>query len=146
VDKQAILKLKTDVSGLIHSLLGTMRMLTEVLKTRQIEGEDRRRWFSSNEMDLIFWYSADGAVSGFELCYDKDSEEKALIWRVPAKTHHVSVDPGEPLVMGYKMTPIHVPGGIPDFEYIRGVFESASSALPFEIRDLALNVLSQQNT
>lgn len=123
-----------------------MSELTEVLKTRQNKGEDRRRWFSSTEMDLIVWYSADDAVSAFELCYDKDSQEKSLVWRTTAQMRHASVDPGEPVVMGYKMTPIHLPGGIPDFEQVMGLFESASSALPTALRDVVLNALSQQNT
>lgn len=119
-------------------------VLTEIIKTRQIKGEGRRRWFCSPHMDLIFWYDNNDLLNGFELCYDKESQEKSLSWRLPTKISYASVDPGEPVVMGYKMTPIHQPDEAPDFDYIISNFESESTEMPSELREMVLEVLSRQ--
>ena len=43
----------------------------EHLNVRQIPGESKRRWFHSENFDLIVWLSGDQGFSGFELCYDE---------------------------------------------------------------------------
>ena len=47
-----------------------MNPLSEVRNCRQVRGEPRRRWFGSEQMDLIVWCDDTGAPIGFQLCYD----------------------------------------------------------------------------
>ena len=54
-----------------------------------------RRWFFDDHFDLIAWYEQDGTLYGFQLCYDKPDDEKALTWfRDRGLSHHL-VDAGE---------------------------------------------------
>lgn len=62
---------------------------------RESEADGSRRWFSDDEMDLIVWYSADGALEGFQLCYDKSRRERAFEWRRGGSLRHFVVDDGE---------------------------------------------------
>ena len=55
-----------------------MRTLTEIPEVRQIPDEPRRRWFRSDDLDLIVWCDESGAPTSFQLCYDKPRSEHAL--------------------------------------------------------------------
>ena len=55
-------------------------MLTEFKGVRQREEEGIRRWFFNNYFDLIIWYDNSNQIEGFQLCYDKENNEKALTW------------------------------------------------------------------
>ena len=52
-------------------------MLHEWEGIRQREEEGHRRWYVDEAMDLIVWFE-DSDVVGFQLCYDKGSDEKAV--------------------------------------------------------------------
>jgi hypothetical protein len=54
-----------------------------------------RRWFSDAAMELIVWYSPDGTIRGFQLCYDRDGRERAFTWHVEAGMVHTAVDEGD---------------------------------------------------
>ncbi|PIR18789.1 MAG: hypothetical protein COV48_05610 [Elusimicrobia bacterium CG11_big_fil_rev_8_21_14_0_20_64_6] len=71
-------------------------MLEEFSKVAQERDSDGpRRWFSDEEMDLIVWCAEDGALNGFELCYDKSGRERAFDWRRERGLRHFVVDDGE---------------------------------------------------
>jgi hypothetical protein len=93
-------------------------MLHEVQGARQVRGEGFRRWYTDQYFDLIVWYEgadAAGPIAGFQLCYDKNSRERALTWRKGTGFTHEKVDDGEGgRALGAKMTPILVPDGIFD--------------------------------
>jgi len=120
-------------------------MLKEIKKTRQIPGERPRRWFTSISMDLIVWYK-DLKADGFELCYDKELQEKSVTWNTGEKLTYSAISAGENVGIKYKETPIHVPGGTPDFEYIKNLFLTESQKLPVEIKELVLDVLLKQHS
>jgi hypothetical protein len=77
-------------------------MLRELKKVSQIPAEPRRRWVSEEYFDLIEWYSTDDDIIGFQLCYDKDNNERALTWKKSSAYTHHRVDDGEsgPLTEG----------------------------------------------
>jgi hypothetical protein len=81
-------------------------MLKEILPVRQIAGEQRRRWFAAEAADLVVWVDAAGAPVGFQLCYDRDADEKALTWRAPDRFSHNAVDDGEGQPFRHKGSPI----------------------------------------
>ncbi len=112
-------------------------------RVRQIPGEPRRRWFSSDEFDLIVRTSDSGEFIGFELCYDKTGQERSLSWRASSGFCHMAVDGGEPWPGKYKETPILVPGGACDVGRLHAAFLAASHALPQDVSGFVLGALRQ---
>ena len=55
-------------------------MLREIGNVRQYPGQLFRRWFNDEALDLFVWYHADGSIAGFQLCFDKDTRERALTY------------------------------------------------------------------
>ena len=53
-------------------------MFREVLKVKQNPSEPRRRWFSSESMDLFVWLNDLDEVVRYQLTYNKPHYEKAL--------------------------------------------------------------------
>ncbi len=108
-------------------------MLTEIEKTRQIPGEGIRRWFRDEELDLIVWYADDGSIDGFQLCYDKLKQERALTWRKPGSYQHHAIDTGEPAMGGPKMSPVLVADGVFDSARIEKAFAERCGGVPEEL-------------
>ena len=119
-------------------------MLVELTATESGSraGGTYRRWFMSAGMDLIVWYE-EGNEVGFQLCYDKESDEKALTWRRGSVPVHSAISAGEDAGMKYKETPIHTYGDEPDHEYIRRCFLAESPGLPEALRTLVLSILNR---
>ena len=121
-------------------------MLKEINNTRQIPGEQSRRWFSSTKSDLIVWYNQIKEPVGFQLCYDKNKQEKQFTWKLGGTSNHTAIDAGENVGINYKQTPIHVADGIPDYNYIKKQFQDESGQLPPEIIKMVIYALSNINT
>lgn len=90
-------------------------MFAERKNVRQIPGEGFRRWFSDEYFDLIVWYRDErrgdaGDMAGFQLCYDKEGQERALSWRREGGFSHDLVDTGE-IPGRSKMSPVLQAGG-----------------------------------
>ncbi len=70
--------------------------LFEMKPVRQFEGEMLRRWFDDDEgfFDLIAWINDEGNVSGFQLCYGINAQERAITWLGGAFSHR-NVDTGD---------------------------------------------------
>jgi hypothetical protein len=111
-------------------------MLIEFKDVRQIEGEAKRRWFTDDYFDLIIWYDDKESVNGFQLCYDKTENERALTWMKDTGFTHDKIDAGD--VPGRaKMTPILAADGIFARDDILKRFQEASGKID---RELALFV------
>jgi len=117
-------------------------MLSEVPGVRQNPGEGRRRWFSDREMDLIVWLDGSDGIAGFQLCYDRDSRERALTWMRDRGFSHRRVDDGES-VGHLKRTPILVPDGVFDGGSVTRRFRELSSEIDSEIADFVLEALAR---
>jgi hypothetical protein len=115
-------------------------LLREISETRQIRGEPRRRWFNSDSMDLYVWYDNDGAPLGFQLCYGKPNEERALTWFRPASYSHMRVDTASPLGQG-RGTPLLVLDGVFDPASVGAQFARLGAELPADVRDLVASRL-----
>lgn len=111
-------------------------MLRELRDVRQIEGEHRRRWFSDAFFDLIVWVDDGGEIVGFQLCYDKESRQRALTWKAPSHYIHTGVDDGENRPGRYKGTPILVADGAFDRTTIGERFRRAATAIDPAIAEL----------
>ena len=85
---------------------------------------------------------------GFQLCYDKEREERALSWRRGEGFDHKRIDDGE--VSGrMKMTPILVPDGTFDYTTIAARFRRESRKIDPEVREFVhkkLTSYSQSET
>ncbi len=111
-----------------------MRPLKEVQECRQVRGEPCRRWFDSDQMDLIVWCNDAGAPIGFQLCYDVGRKEHALTWRPGFGYTHNAVDDGDDVQGGIqKRTPVLVPNGAVNFDRLRALFTNVKATLPTEI-------------
>ena len=104
------------------------------MNVRQVPGESRRRWFTCDTQDLVVWFDVAGSVSGFQLCYDKDSDERALTWRLEQGFSHMAVDSGEAATrLQYKSTPILIADGTMDAERVLALLQQSHAALPSDI-------------
>ncbi len=65
------------------------------IKTTSHKDEPLRRWFSDDYFDLIVWFSVTGDITGFQLCYDKNGQERTLTWTDSSGFRHDQVDSGE---------------------------------------------------
>jgi len=70
-------------------------MLKEDKGISQNEEGVRRRWFTDDNMDLIVWYKPTNHIFGFQVCYDRQTNEHALTWKETDGFHHNLVDSGE---------------------------------------------------
>ena len=120
-----------------------MAALTEVVDVRQVPGEARRRWFTSDDLDLIVWYAPSGVPETFQLCYDKPRAERALTWRPETGFRHMAVDDGEGVDFKWKGTPILVPDGAFDPERLRRRFEQSSVDVPGDVVGLVTTKLAE---
>ena len=108
-------------------------MLTELTHVSQRQGEPKRRWFQSSDEDLIVWYTDDGSILGFQLCYDIRRGERALTWLSGRGYSHERVDDGEVVGLGHKRTPVLVPDGAFAVDDVLRRFLSISDGLPSDV-------------
>jgi hypothetical protein len=107
-------------------------MLKEIRDVRQVRGEPRRRWFSDEDFDLIVWIDPENRINGFQLCYDKQTEQKALTWLKDKGYQHSRIDDGDnPGKM--KASPVLEANGQFDREGIGRWFRENRGDVPEEI-------------
>jgi hypothetical protein len=86
-------------------------MLFEIKNVSQKEDYILRRWFQDDYFDLIVWYDKSSTdIAGFQLCYDKLSNEHALTWHREHGFSHNKIDDNAG-VFHHPVTPILVPDG-----------------------------------
>ncbi len=69
-------------------------MLKEILVVEQNDLSLKRRWFESEYFDLFIWQDPGGAFASFQLCYDVELNERALVWNGAEGFYHDGVDTG----------------------------------------------------
>ena len=118
--------------------------MKEWVGVRQIPGEARRRWFSSEDFDLIVWFSGDqNNITGFELCYDKRGRERSVVWNQTRGFSHMAVDDGEHRPGKHKAAPVMVQDGVFDARRVYLSFRAASRSLPKDVADFVLRILEK---
>jgi hypothetical protein len=115
-------------------------LLSEVAPARQRPHEPRRRWFSSEHLDLIVWLDDADHPTGFQLCYGKPRAEHALTWTSAEGFAHAEIDDGQDVGLGYKKSPVLVSDGALDVAGLERVFCAASVHVP---PDLAAFVVTR---
>jgi len=117
------------------------KLMYEIRKVRQNKGEPFRRWFFSNDLDLVVWYK-DNTIYGFQLCYDVQGNQRALTWFIDKGFAHNKVDEGD-TVPGKPKTAILLPDGIFDNVKIANQFEKASIRIDANVREIVYNILME---
>jgi hypothetical protein len=107
-------------------------VLREISSARQVPGDEKRRWFTSENLDLYVWVDEEGAPLGFQLCYDKVFREHALSWTEGAGYSHMAIDDGASRPARHKGTPILIANGAFQADRILGEFRLEAASLPPE--------------
>lgn len=120
-------------------------MLYEIITQKQLSTEYSRRWFESEEVDLVVWTNTSKQITSFQLCYRTGFNEKVLTWKLTSGFSHEAVDTGESRHMHHKSTPILIPDG--EFAPIRVVnmFAQISQDIDNEIATFVLEKLNQNS-
>ena len=116
-------------------------MLKEIREVRQVPGDARRRMFSSEDLDLTVWFDARDEVLGFELCYDKGKDERAMRWSRENGFLHQKVDDGENRPGRHKGTPILLPDGMFPSKRISRLFQYSSRDIDHSIAEFIFRIL-----
>ena len=121
-------------------------MLYEWDGIRQRPEEGHRTWYTDEAMDLIVWREhTDGPATGFQLCYDKDTQEKALSWYADGRVTHTRIDAGESRPGTFKGSPVLADDVTLDGRALARQFRDRSQQLDTEVRRLVLDVLNNQS-
>src|SRR5690349_20467568 len=118
-------------------------MLRELSNVRQIEGRQKRRWFQSSAEDLIVWYDGDGRISGFQLCYDRNRNERAVTWLSGRGYSHDRVDADARRGLKYAQTPILVADGAFDAPAMTSRFLDIAVSVPDDVRQFVVTKLHE---
>ncbi len=92
-----------------------------------------RRWFSDGFFDLIVWIDREAVITGFQLCYDKYGNERAITWSKKRGFSHERVDDGEKSP-GKNLSPVLVPDGQCPVQALIARFETESSGIDEAVR------------
>ncbi len=110
-----------------------MGALNEVFEVREIHDGPRRRWFRSDDLDLIVWSDESGMPKGFQIRYDKSRSKHTLTWLPEFGFLHTAVDDGEDVGFRHKEPPILVADSQFDANRVSDRFAGASAQMPPEI-------------
>lgn len=122
-----------------------MSKLIELKSDQSLVGN--RRWFTSQEIDLVTWTNDIDSIVAFEFYYDKNFNEHVLIWRQSSGFTHLAVDDGEQKpALEYKQTPILVNDGSYDPDRIRRLFDVLCKDLPADVANGVRLQLEQLTT
>jgi len=117
-------------------------MLKEIRDARQVPNEDFRRWFYDTNLDLLVWSKPDATISGFQLCYDKDGQEKALRWFENRGFSHDCVDGGDESPLKNRSA-VLVSDGPFDAARVLACLKAEDAELPTKIRNFVRRKLGE---
>ena len=116
-------------------------MLREILIVEQRDPSLKRRWFESRYFDLFIWQTPSGAFTKFQLCYDVERNERALVWSQSGGSYHDGVDHGDGVGgpgSGHGQSPIFVPDGRFDSGTVLARFTREAADIPADVREFVL--------
>jgi hypothetical protein len=116
-----------------------MAALSENRSVRQRPEEGFRRWFLNEFFDIIVWYeSSKGEPTGFQLCYNRNIDERAFTWqRGKQSSHYVSSGSDEPRVPSIATAILHGDAG-PVPEDVLSRLEADQGELDADLLDAIL--------
>jgi hypothetical protein len=114
----------------------------EILPPRKESEGVRRRWFQDDYFDLYVWQDKAGAVSAFQLCYDRRANERSLRWSAKSGFAHDGVDIPEDKP-GRAMSALLVADGIFPAGLVIRRFSESAMGLPGGLGKLVSARLSE---
>ena len=123
-----------------------MEALTENRNVRQRPEEGFRRWFLNEYFDLIFWYeSAQGELTGFQLCYSRNVTERAFSWyRNKRGSHFVSSGADQRGIRSFATAILHGDAGPVPEEVLRRLREEQGE-LDDDLLELVISAAREYN-
>jgi hypothetical protein len=115
----------------------------EMRDVRQDSQEYFRRWFFDDDFDLIAFFKPDGALAGFQLCYDKAGREKALMWFTGRGLSHNHVDSGEQSPWYNRSPMLAQVDGRAEMPRVLAEFWVAEEGLPAELKVLVVQKIEE---
>jgi hypothetical protein len=109
-------------------------VLGEITHVLQDQPGLRRRWFQDDYFDLFVWMTPHGALSAFQLAYERARRERVLEWSSERGFSHSRVDSGERLPNSNR-TPLLFSGGGCPVRFVAREFERRSAQLELELRE-----------
>jgi hypothetical protein len=110
-------------------------MIKEIQGLKQSDGSSKSRWFTSEEYDIYVFFNASNEPTGFHFCYEKQKNEKILIFDESNGYQHAGIDNGEREPGRLKATPVLVPDGSFDKISALSTFRALSENMDPGIRD-----------
>src|SRR5271167_1142106 len=104
-------------------------MLRELSPVRQVPGENFRRWFADQTLEIIVWYDQASSISGFQACYDLPDQPRALTWTLKRGFSHATIDNGEDKPTSNR-TPMLAPSSDYDAAKLFQSFLASGTELP----------------
>lgn len=118
-------------------------MLREMKNVAQKEDGVFRRWFTDENIELIVWHDAGSReITGFQLCYDIQTNEHAFTWEKPGIFSHNKIDDRRG-PMGHPATPVLVADGVFPFSRIIGDFTRNSAPIDEAIARLVIDKITE---
>jgi hypothetical protein len=117
-------------------------MLREQRNVRQVPGENFRRWFTDENLEIVVWYEQADAIFGFQICYDPRNEPRALTWTLKRGFSHAAIDNGDDKPTSNR-TPVLSPCGNYDAAMLREAFLASGDGLPAKEKAFIENKLSE---
>jgi hypothetical protein len=120
------------------------RALHEITNVKQERGPGRRRWFESEDLELVVWLDAHDVVTGFQICYDFGQGGHALTWRRQSGFAHTGIDAGDESPFFNRTPVLRTPQTDPPWAELIRTFEARSVGLEPALRSLVLGRLAEQ--
>jgi hypothetical protein len=117
-------------------------MLREIPNTKQVAGEPPRKWYFSQDLDLVVWFDPAGVPCAFQLAYDKYKGEHSIAWHSERGYRHSIVDDGERQAGDFE-TPLLYANGPFKKDSVLEKFLKLSEELPSAVKDLVVKKLRE---
>ena len=115
-------------------------MLVEIPNVKQYEPNRHRRWFQNTFFDLYVWSNGAGDLLGFQLCYEKGGDQRALRFSRELGFQHEGVDQPEDKP-GRSMSAIFIANGVLDADALCTRFTQDAIEIPTRIREFVIEQL-----
>src|SRR6187431_1851269 len=73
---------------------------------RRFSNDLDKSFTADNYMDLVVWYDPNGEVHGFQLCYDRHDNPRAVTWTRVRGFSHCVVQPYGSTGLDFGMSPV----------------------------------------
>ncbi len=101
-------------------------MMYEINRVDQKDPGLDRRWFFDEEMDLLVWLDGEH-IHGFQLCYDKLGDQRALTWFIDSGFQHNRVHERDEKIGVFRGAALLVRDGVLDTHRVAARFKDLSA-------------------